>query len=137
MRCELLLLGGFGWLVSAVGCTQSGRCFGPLEVEPEVLAFGDVEVGSTAERSFAVTSRCRPLQRQDVEITADFTGGWSWTPEAWTDFAGGESIEVRVTYAPLEEGDHEAFLYLASTLDPGSYEVVETHGVAVTGVIDF
>lgn len=138
MRCELLLLCGCFVLVPSVACTSD--CPETLDGEPDVLDvapdfldFGDVEVGSTAEQTFVVTSLCRPVQLQDVETSADFTGGWSWTPEAWTDFAGGESIDVTVTYAPLDAGDHDANLYLASTQDVGSYTVVETRGVGVVG----
>lgn len=68
---------------------------------------------------------------QEVESSADFTGGWTWSPESWSGFAPGDVQTVAVTYAPTElsTGD-ELVLHLESSVDRGSYVIVEATGTA-------
>lgn len=83
---------------------ETGDASGECAVDPSVLSFGSVSVGSYSERTFTITNRG----------SVDLSGTVSETSDAFSLSEGGgayslapdESLEVIVRYAPTAAGTH-------------------------------
>lgn len=110
----------------------------------EALDFGDVPVGRTARRSFALTNPCAGLLRvDDVQVESDRLGEDSvferYVPRLPIDIESGiDEVTIEVVARPTTYGRHDDRVALSSN-DPNFPELVvafTVDGVCESSAID-
>lgn len=83
-----------------VAITGEGGSVPSLQIAPASLAFGLVQVGATAQRTFTITNAGeQPLDVSALTVTGTNPTRYSASPNGAATIAGGQSRTVTVTYA--------------------------------------
>lgn len=127
----------FGWLgvlLVLTGCEQQTSVIKAkkiLTVSPELEDLGAIAVGETATGVLKLSS----IQGGDIKIVdlsmLGVAGDW-FTADGGTDLVvpDGETVELSVTYTPLEAGYHRSRLTITSDEQSDNKHAVELRGAA-------
>ena len=121
-----------GLAVLAAPLSASAQC---IEVTPESWDYGDVKVG-TGESQIITIHSCATSDLSVFYIgivEGDFEAFTvSSVPDVPFALAGGETLEVEVTFTPLGLGTHEAPFWILHDA-PGGETSIPLEGVGVRG----
>jgi PKD repeat protein len=104
----------------AIGLSGTGIAARDIDVTPGELGFDDLYVGEEADMTFTISNTGEvDLQVESVSVESDH---FSVNVNGGFTLGGGEERDVTVTFAPQDEGDHEADVMIVSD-DPDEGEV--------------
>ena len=104
----------------AIDLSGTGIAARDIDVTPGELGFGDLYVGEERSAAFTISNTGEvDLQVESVSVESDH---FSVNVDGGFTLGGGEERDVTVTFAPQDEGDHEADVMIVSD-DPDEGEV--------------
>ncbi len=110
---------------------------GGLEISPQLIDFGSIEVGCEVEETATASNvGSGPVTIESIEISAGSDEITFATDTLPATLESGESLDLRVAYAPVDEFDDQAYLTVTST-DPSNPVLLVTIDAAGVFAAEF